>query len=217
MKVFPQRELGVILVEDEVATRQSLCDLIRRDPRLFLVAEADSVATGLAALEQEYDVVVVDLGLPDGNGIDVVSRSAQDGNGHRLVLTIFGDEKSVISALEAGADGYVLKDDKGIADAIVAVADGHVPLTPSVAVHLTRRLIHEKSGKSDLLTPREVEILTCLARGFSYKETAGRLSISYHTVTDHIKAIYKKLHVNSRSSAVYQGLRSGLISLRADG
>jgi len=132
------------------------------------------------------------------------------------VSTIFGDEASVVAALEAGADGYILKDNERITDAIVEVARGHVPLTPSVAVHLMRRFRPQLPDEQSCLTPREAEILGCLARGRSYRETASDLCISYHTVTDHIKAIYKKLHVNSRGSAVYQGLRSGLISLGTD-
>jgi len=127
---------------------------------------------------------------------------------------MFGDEKSVVSALEAGADGYILKDADHIGDAIVAVAKGHVPLTPSVAAHLLRRLRPNPSTVRKQLTPRETEILTCLAKGLSYRDVASMLSISYHTVTDHVKHIYKKLRVNSRSGAVYEGLRTGLIALQ---
>ncbi len=187
--------------------------MIDEDDRMRLVASAASCSEGLAALDLPHDVVVVDIGLPDGSGIDVIRESHERGNARRLVSTVFGDEATVVNALEAGADGYILKDNEQITNAIVEVAHGHVPLTPSVAVHLVRRLKPQVQANNQCLTPREAEILLRLARGLSYHQTAEELSISYHTVTDHIKAIYKKLAVNSRSSAVYQGLRSGLINL----
>lgn len=210
----PDSTLRVIVVEDDAATREAFERIIAVDPRLCLVALADTLEAGLAALSTPHDVVVVDLGLPDGDGIEVIRRSATTGIGHRLVATMFGDEKSVVSALEAGADGYILKDADHIGDAIVAVAKGHVPLTPSVAAHLLRRLRPNPSTVRKQLTPRETEILTCLAKGLSYRDVASMLSISYHTVTDHVKHIYKKLRVNSRSGAVYEGLRTGLIALQ---
>ncbi len=213
MEGAPDSKLRVIIVEDDLATREAFKRIVTVDPRLCLVALADTLKAGLAALSTPHDVVVVDLGLPDGNGIDIIRRSARSGTGHRLVATVFGDEKTVVTALEAGADGYILKDADHIGDAIVEVANGHVPLTPAVAAHLVRRLRPQPAAGSSPLTPRESEILRCLARGLSYREAATSLSISYHTVTDHVKHIYKKLRVNSRSSAVYKGLRTGLIAL----
>lgn len=180
---------------------------------MHLVAAAAGYAEGMESVKLPHDVVVVDIGLPDGNGIDIIRHSSECGNAKRLVSTVFGDEATVVTALEAGADGYILKDNENITDAICDVARGHVPLTPSVAVHLVRRLKPQAPPGEQCLTPREGDILLRLARGLSYHEAAEDLHISYHTVTDHIKAIYKKLAVNSRSSAVYQGLRSGLISL----
>lgn len=211
-----ERVLDVIIVEDDPVAHANLARAISDDKRMRLVAAATNCVDGLACLMMPHDVIVVDIGLPDGTGIDIIKFSAERGLGHRLVSTVFGDETSVVSALEAGADGYILKDNEQITDAIVEVARGHVPLTPSVAVHLVRRMRPKSPHEESCLTPREAQILSCLARGQSYRETASELSISYHTVTDHIKAIYKKLHVNSRSRAVYQGLRSGLISLGTD-
>ncbi len=208
--------LRVIVVEDEPSARQEIADAISADPRMVLVAAATDFREGLSALDLDYDVIVVDIGLPGGSGIELIRRSFQGGTGHRLVSTVFGDERTLVNALEAGADGYILKDNESVTDAIVEVANGHVPLTPSVAVHLVRRLRPQSAENDSLLTPREAEILNCLARGRSYQETATQLCISYHTVTDHIKAIYKKLRVNSRSSAVYQGIRTGLITLESD-
>ena len=195
-----------------------VCDLDGERARALAAQAGDGCefCTDYRHAIADQHVDVIDICLPGGSGIDLIRRSRQSGVGHRLVSTIFGDEATVVMALEAGADGYILKDNELVTDAIVEVARGHVPLTPSVAVHLVRRLQPRSTGDGVCLTPREAEILNCLARGRSYRETASDLSISYHTVTDHIKAIYKKLRVHSRSGAVYEGLRSGLITLGTD-
>ncbi len=213
MAALLEPKLRVVIVEDEESARTHLAHLIDEDSRMELTASATNYVEGLASVDLPHDVIVVDIGLPDGSGIEIIRKSSQQGNARRLVSTVFGDEATVVSALEAGADGYILKDNENITNAIVEVAQGHVPLTPSVAVHLVRRLKPSVAPSEQSLTPREGEILLRLARGLSYHEAAEELHISYHTVTDHIKAIYKKLAVNSRSSAVYEGLRSGLINI----
>ncbi len=206
--------LRVIVVEDEVAARAHLMDCINDHPEMELVTAASNYEEGIASLKQPHDVLVVDIGLPDGSGIDIIRHAKRSCQSHCLVTTVFADEQTVVSALEAGADGYVLKEDERLGDSIVTVAQGHVPLTPSIAVHLLRRFRPPKrptGGKP--LTKRENEVLSLLARGHSYQDIANSLAISQHTVTDHVKAIYKKLAVNSRSSAVYQGLKTGLIQI----
>jgi DNA-binding NarL/FixJ family response regulator len=212
----PNHRLRVLIVEDEAYAREYLIDAINADERMQLAGQASTCSEGLENLAMPHDVVVVDIGLPDGSGIDIIRRSKQLDTGWRLVSTVFGDERTVVSALEAGAEGYILKDNERVTDAIVEVASGHVPLTPSVAAHMLRRFQPQPAQDDGCLTEREAEILLCLARGRSYQEAATELSISYHTVADHVKAIYRKLHVHSRSSAVYKGLQHGLISLPPD-
>lgn len=216
MTSSPNYPLRVLIVEDEAYAREYLIDAINADERMQLVGQAATCREGLANLDTPHDVVVVDLGLPDGSGIDIIKRSKQLDAGWRLVSTVFGDERTVVAALEAGAEGYILKDNERVTDAIVDVASGHVPLTPSVAAHVLRRMQPRPAQDDGGLTEREAEILLCLARGRSYQEAATELNISYHTVADHVKAIYRKLHVHSRSSAVYKGLQHGLISLPPD-
>lgn len=208
--------LNVILVEDDPGTLASLTRTIEADRRLRLVATGANVADGRQLLRLAHEVAVIDIGLPDGSGLELIRESTATGAGRCLVTTIFGDEETVVAALEAGADGYILKDSADLAEAIVGVASGHVPLTPSVAAHLIRRFRPDERPDDERLTPRESETLSCLARGLTYRETAAKLGISYHTVTDHVKAIYRKLSVNSRSSAVYRGLTEGIISLGGD-
>ena len=134
---------------------------------------------------------------------------------------MFGDEASVISALEAGADGYLLKDATDVAESILQVVQGGAPMSPAIAAHLLRRFRTPRSAAAPaeasvsraLLAPRELALLECLARGLSYREAAQELTISHHTVADYVKAIYRKLSVNSRGEAVFEAVRTGLIRM----
>ena len=209
------KTLRIAVVEDDPATNDWVCGAIVDDPRMTLAGRAHSLAEGKALLRTAHDVVVVDLGLPDGSGIELVRRSAGDASTHCLILTVFGDNKSVLDAIEAGADGYVLKDTADITGAIFEVAAGQAPLSPSVAAHVLERIRAPRSTAASEynLTPRETDTLEQLARGLSYLEAAQALGISRYTVADHVKMIYKKLAVNSRGGAVYKGLQAGLIDI----
>lgn len=127
--------------------------------------------------------------------------------------------------VEAGADGYLLKgsDAAEIGRAIRTVLDGGAPISPAVAGHILARVRgtalaaapHANPSAPKLtLTPGETEVLDALAKGFSYKEVARLRGTSYYTVADHVKAIYRKLAVNSRSEAVFEAVQAGLIKLR---
>jgi len=182
------------------------------------------------------NLVLVDLGLPDGDGISLI----QDLNQltpcpKSLVITVFGDEKHVLSAFEAGAVGYLMKedDDDVIADWVCKVIDGQSPVSPSIAHHLLKRfrsrrrqastpgqpsITPDKSdndGVEDVervrLTPREMEVLELIAKGFGYKDIAKLLGITVNTVTSHAQHIYGKLQVKSRSEAVFEAHESGLL------
>lgn len=136
-----------------------------------------------------------------------------------LLGSVFGDVRNVVQAIEAGADGYLLKggDLHETERAIRDVVAGGAPISPAVASHILARVRVAPSATpttSVALTDKETEVLTELARGYSYKEVAIRKGISHHTVADHVKAIYRKLSVNSRSEAVYEAMQSGLIDLQ---
>lgn len=207
--------LRVIVVEDDSGTHDWVCQCIEDDPRLTLAASARTLARGKKLLSSAHDVLVVDLGLPDGSGIELVRRSADDASTRCLILSVFGDNKSVLDAIAAGADGYVLKDTTDLPSAIVDVANGQVPLSPSVAAHVLRKFRGQRRRPRPTyaLTPRETETLEQLARGLSYREAARALGISHNTIADHVKVIYRKLSVNSRGGAVYKGLQAGLIHI----
>ncbi|NUN67515.1 response regulator transcription factor [Pseudanabaena biceps] len=215
---------AVAIVEDDPFVRRHVARLIEAHPELDLVGQAGTLAEGRALLAAAPHLVVIDLGLPDGSGLDLIREAAARTPPPRLlVLTVFGDESSVLSAVAAGADGYVLKDsaDEALCADMIETLNGGSPISASVAAYLLRRLRRDEDATppeatipdASPVTPREVELLNLLARGLSYREVAGALNISHHTVGAHIKAIYRKLAVNSRSEAVFEAVQSGLIRL----
>lgn len=209
--------LRLVLIEDDARTRDALLQRFAASEQLRCVGAADSIAGAAPLLATEFDVALVDLRLPDGDGTELIRQIVAADTGRALVLTAFGDEASVIPALEAGAQGYILKDADDVVQAILAVHRGEAPLNATIARHLLDRIRTPARavGRPDYrLTRRELEILDCLARGLSYREVADEISISRHTVSDHLKAIYRKLAVKSRSAAVFRALRSGLLNVR---
>jgi DNA-binding NarL/FixJ family response regulator len=210
----------VLLVEDDAPTSQHLARAVESNPALALIGRAASVAEGLAELERAApDVLLTDLGLPDGSGIELIQQlRRQAPRALAMVITAFGDEKTVIAAIEAGASGYLLKDGSfsEVGEALLELVGGGSPISPSIARYVLRRLQRESEAPAEdapRLTEREHEILSLIAKGFSFPEIAGLLSISAHTVTTHVRHIYEKLEVSSRSSAVYEAVQLGLIRL----
>jgi len=207
----------IALVEDDDEARGRLVASIRSDPSLRLVGEYRRGGEALAGLDAGApDVFLVDLGLPDMPGLDVVRHIATRHPGCEiLVVTIFGDEESIIGALEAGAHGYVLKGalEHDIAEDIRHLRNGGSPLSPVIARQVLKRLVPAKPalfGRA-ILTQRENEILNAIARGFTYAETGELLHLSVQTVHTHLKNIYKKLAVHSKTEAVFEAERRRLL------
>src|SRR5690606_13468084 len=181
---------------------------------------ACGVATCLAGsdalFEARPDLVLTDLGLPDGSGLDLIPRLRAQGI-RSLVVTAFGDRETVLAALAAGADGYLLKDSPAgaVLDGIRQTLAGAAPISPAAAVFLLERFRPPAASvpAGERLTPRETELLTLFSRGHSYKSAARALGISPLTVGDHVKAIYRKLEVNSRGEAVFAAVRRGQLAL----
>jgi DNA-binding NarL/FixJ family response regulator len=215
----------VFLVEDDSATRARLARAIAQDAGLQLVGQAASCAEARACLATlAPDVVLVDLGLPDGSGIELIRELKQrDVRTEAMVITVFGDEKHVVAALEAGATGYVLKDGANgyITESIRELVNGGSPISPAIARHLLRRFREPlaataRAGVDGVpeLTEREHEVLALLVKGFTFAEIGDLLGISAHTVTTHVKHIYGKLEVRSRAEAVYEALQLGIVKER---
>jgi DNA-binding NarL/FixJ family response regulator len=213
----------VLLVEDDGPTRQHLARAIEAHPKLELAGAAPSLAEGRALLDETApDVLLTDLGLPDGSGIELIREARRRGRPPlAMAITALGDERTVLAAIEAGASGYLLKDGSAveIGDAVLELVAGGSPITPSIARHVLRRLQREGDAApapdpdAPKLTPREHEVLTLIAKGFSFPEIAELLGVSAHTVTTHVRHIYEKLEVGSRGSAVYEAVALGLIRL----
>jgi DNA-binding NarL/FixJ family response regulator len=222
-----RKPVTVLIVEDDAVTRKSLCLAIESEPALKLLAAFDSVKPSLAWLEtQSANVLMTDLGLPDGSGIEIIHACAQRyPDTDIMVVTMSSDEANVLACIEAGASGYVLKDAKGGMDLARAVLDlraGGAPMSPVIARMVLAKV---RGGKKEVvanaaqnasttsLTKREAAILDLIAQGDSYGEVAKLLSVSVGTVQTHIKNIYGKLAVHSRGEAVFEAHRRGLLQI----
>lgn len=213
--------IRIAIVEDDPALRKMIVSLLQADANYAVVAELAEGKAAIAAISHmALDIVLVDIGLPDISGIEVIRKlKALHPECNVLVVTTFGDEKTVTAALEAGADGYLLKGTalEELKRDIHALQDGGSPISPMIARKLLNRLqtktINEKpdSGGETKLTLREGEILELIAKGFSYAETSKICSISAATVHSHLKRIYRKLEVHSKTEAVYEARRRSLI------
>lgn len=218
-----QRTYRIVLTEDDEPVRNRLGTLLRNWDGGDLVAVCATLSESIAAIETHpIDLLITDLKLPDGNGIDGIRalRSKQP-NAEAMVISVLADETTVLDAIEAGATGYLLKDADSM-DLIRAVTDlmgGQSPISSRIARVLVRRLgVHGQDGPVEqparnILTAREMDILWGIAKGFTNAELAERLGISRQTVPVHIRNIYRKLEASNRSEAVFEATRLGLIRL----
>lgn len=210
----------IVVIEDDAHTRAAFCDAVARDPSLALAgAAADHDEALPLIVAGGYDVLLVDINLGSRKSFDLMELSRANHAAKIMVISVLGDEDSVISAIEAGADGYILKDGAFamLGQPIAQVLAGEAPISPGVARHLLRRFQPatvsgmDRDGVS--LSRRERQVLTEFARGASYKEVARKFDISLNTVGDYVKTLYRKLQVNSRGAAVSKALKTGMIDL----
>jgi len=212
----------VLIIEDNEPTRERLVRAIAAHPEeLELAAAVGTCREALLALRRDPpEVLLVDLDLPDGHGIELIRAArALSSDTQSMVVTVFGDEKSVLGAIEAGARGYLLKDAsaEGVGVAILQLLAGGSPITPAIAQHLILRFqerapsVEREAGPS--LSRRELEVLELVVKGFTFPEIAGLLALSPHTVGTFVRRIYRKLEVRSRGEAVFEALQLGLVKL----
>jgi DNA-binding NarL/FixJ family response regulator len=214
--------IAVVVIEDDHRTRARLCEAIEAQDGMTLAASFDQVRPAIAWLQKNSPhVLLTDLGLPDGSGIDVIKACvALHPACDVMVITMFGDEKNVLSSIEAGAAGYVLKDADRL-DVVRAIQDlraGGSPMSPLIARKLLKRVQQQdvvaaspKKSLKPVLTKREADTLDLIARGYTYDEVARLLGLSVSTVQTHIKGIYGKLAVTSRGEAVFEAHKLGLL------
>lgn len=220
---------NVLIVEDEPALLRRFTDAVLAEPGFVLCGAVSTVAAACALLDTSpVDVVLIDLGLPDGHGSQVIRRAvARHPQCDVIVVTMFGDDANVTDCIAAGATGYLLKDalPQQLVAAIMEVREGGSPISPAIARRILQRMrtagapvppgpapqSPSKPLAAQLLSERETEILRLTAKGLSFKDVGEVLEISAHTVNTHIKRIYQKLAVHSRSEAVYEAGQLGLI------
>lgn len=218
------QSLTLAIVEDEPQTRAALAARLAAVPGYQVLWQADRLSTARQALiTGAPQLLIVDIGLPDGSGLDLIAEvRAQSPTTAILVLTVFGDEHKLIRAIERGARGYLLKDEPaiGLVDAIEQLRAGGAPISPAIARHLIARLTLPAAPavpQEGRLTARETEVLRLSAKGYNHAEVARLLDISVHTVASYTRKIYEKLEVSSRSEAVFEAARLGLLPAPADG
>ena len=210
------------LIEDDPGIRSHFAEIVASMADVRLVGSAGSVAEVAALLPLQPDLWLVDIGLPDGSGLDLIPRLKTADVARVLVITSFGDRQTVVRAIAAGADGYLLKDSssEAITEGIRVTLDGGAPISAAAAVYLLERLREAPpptpaplNPDEAALTAREIELLHCFAIGQSYKEAARTLGISPHTVGNHVKSVYRKLEVHSRAEAIYEAVQGGQLRL----
>ena len=240
----------VLILEDNPVARSFLCRVVRESfSDNIAITEAGDLenarrhialtggAQGLHGTDP-YKLVLVDLELPDGNGMELLAELTHY-PATKIVTTLYSDDDHLFPALQCGADGYLLKEDRFevLVEELQKIVRGQPPLSPAIA---RRLLTHFRPGSSsdsahdsgfvpahsfttskpvplgtqpdhERLTPRESEVLTYLSKGFTIKEIASLMGIKWFTVNDHIKSIYKKLNVSSRAEAAVLASKQGLV------
>ena len=227
----PPSTLSVAIVEDDPAMRAAFASAVMREPGLRLLGAAANVADGLLLLRQcTPDVLLVDLGLPDGSGLELIREAMRlRADADAVVVSTLGDEGRVLAAIEAGATGYLLKD--AAATELVAqlsvLRAGGSPISPVIARRIVTRLgLRGLAGAAATgpgaagpplvapadeaaLSAKELEVLQHSALGYTVDEIAQRMGVSPHTVSTYVKRSYRKLQVHSRAQAVMEAQRRG--------
>ena len=241
----------VLILEDNPVARSFLCRVVRESfSDAITITEAGDLETarrqiGLAGGasgmhgSDPFKLIMVDLELPDGNGMDLLSELAHY-PATKIVTTLYSDDDHLFPALQRGADGYLLKEDRFevLVEELQKIVRGQPPLSPAIARRLLTHFraggegeggaphsgmsstaftssrpvpLADKPADHERLTPRENEVLTYLSKGFTIKEIASLMGIKWFTVNDHIKSIYKKLNVSSRAEAAVLASKQGLV------
>ena len=210
---------NILLLEDLPEIRAWLKVLVKQVFPNAVISESARVHDALELITAvKFDLALVDLGLPDGSGVDVVAalRESQP-EAQSVVVTIHDDDDHLFPALQAGAFGYVLKEQprEQIAEQLNRMSQGEPPLSPSIARKVIAYFAAQAKPQKDTmphvsLTDRENEVLLRVAKGFTLPEIGVQLNLSRHTIADYVKQIYRKLNVSSRAEAALEAQRLGL-------
>ena len=211
---------NILLLEDLTEIRVWLRKLVLQVFPDSQISESARVADALALVTAvKFDLALIDLGLPDGSGVDVVTklRDVQP-DCQSVVVTIHDDDEHLFPALQAGAFGYILKEQARelITEQLQRISQGEPPLSPSLARRVMAYFANKAKPRADAnlinvsLTDRESEVLLRVAKGYTLPEIGVQLGLSRHTIADYVKQIYRKLNVSSRAEAALEAQRLGL-------
>lgn len=209
--------LTVWVVEDNAAYRKTIAELVRQTPSLRLDHAFGSCEAALAELERSVppDLILMDIGMPGMDGIEGVRRvKALSPETRVVMLTVFDENDMIFRAICAGASGYLLKSEPSekIIMSLQEVLGGGAPMNAQIAAKVVEMFSRFAAPKGDYgLTAREREILQCLVDGLPKKQIADKLFLSFHTIDMHMRGIYTKLQVHSRSGAVAKALKENLL------
>jgi DNA-binding NarL/FixJ family response regulator len=209
--------LRVVLIEDLREVREGLAALINGTAGYKCVASYGMMETALARIERDApDIILTDLGLPGMSGVEGIARFRQIfPETPILALTIYDNDQQIFNALCNGANGYLLKNTPParLLEALQEAVEGGSPMSPAVAARVVRlfREFRPPEHAEYRLTPQETELLRLLIEGHHKKTAARALGISFHTVSFHLKNIYEKLQVHSKSEAVAKALREKIV------
>jgi DNA-binding NarL/FixJ family response regulator len=218
--------IQVALVEDDVEVQSAIMAAVHASPDMHIACVASTCAAGLLALQQPpADVLLVDLGLPDGTGIDVIrAASVLWPSCAVMVCTTFADEAHVLQSIEAGASGYLLKDGAAgdMLNEIRSLHGGGSPISPLIARQILTRFRAAPTAAPDAvaaphdnaaatLSTREKEVLELITKGFTAEEIAKLILVSQHTVQTYVRRIYSKLKVKSKAEAIFEARSLGLL------
>lgn len=211
----------ILIVEDDRQIAERLKAIVSDEGNFEIIGCCSTVSKAYELLRHHsVDVLLCDLLLEDGSGLDVIERAKRvQPNIAIMVITVFTDEKTVVEAVKKGASGYFLKDEdfSQVNQKIYELLKGYAPISPTIARHILNQVkaCSDISSEIPKLTERELEVLQLISKGYSQNELASLLGISRYTVASHVKNIYKKLSVASKTEAVFEASKLGILDVIA--
>jgi DNA-binding NarL/FixJ family response regulator len=207
--------LRLVVVDDHILFRRGLVSLLEEMSEFSVVGEAENGRIALNVIRNtQPDIVLLDLNMPDMDGIQTVEALRSAGATPRiLMLTISQNDEDLLSAIRAGADGYLLKntEPEDLRRSLLRMNEGQSVLSPEVTAPVLRALTRSVPAPKVLLSDRELEVLECLADGETTSQIAAHLFISENTVKTHVRHILEKLEASNRTEAVSKALQMGMI------